>query len=371
MNESFAGRPVVVTGGMGFIGSNLVRRLVTLGADVTVVDSLSTDCGGRRDNLTDVAHRVRIAVFDLAYAASRKRLFENCDVVFSLASATGHLAGMRRPLADLHHNCLGHLALLETLRQVAPGAAIVVAGTRQVYGRIRRLPVDERHPVRPTDVNGIHLRTVEEYYRLYQETYDLPSTVLRLTNVYGPGMKLAAGTPHGFAAVCLRRALRGEPIDLFDGGVAWRDFLYVDDVVDGLLAAANLPMERHEVYNLGHERPHHLRDFAEGLARRLPVALNEIPFPAESRKIDIGDYYADFAKFRRAAGWSPRFDLEAGLEATVAHYRARPHEYADVSPGDPMLACPSYGDAPSPTDPSTAEAHAADAPAADTLTAAN
>jgi len=338
MNESFAGRPVVVTGGMGFIGSNLVRRLVALGADVTVVDSLSPDCGGRRENLADVAHRVRLAVFDLAYAASRKRLFEGCELVFSLASATGHLASMKRPLSDLHHNCVGHLALLETLRQVAPGAAVVVAGTRQVYGRIRRLPVDERHPVRPTDVNGIHLRAVEEYYRLYQEAYDLPSTVLRLTNVYGPGMSLAAGTPHGFAAVCLRRALRGEPITLFDGGTARRDFLHVDDVVDGMLAAACLPMDNHEIYNLGHERPYHLRDFAEGLVRRLPVALDEIPYPAESRKIDIGDYYADFGKFRRVTGWSPRFDLDTGLEATVAHYRARPQEYSDGRPSAPVPA---------------------------------
>jgi UDP-glucose 4-epimerase len=336
--ETFVGRPVVVTGGLGFIGSNLVRRLVALGAEVTVVDSLSPDCGGRRENLADVEHRVRLAVFDLAYAAGRKNLFEHCDLVFSLASSTGHLAGMKRPLSDLHHNCVGHLALLDTLRRVAPSANVVVAGTRQVYGRIRRLPVDERHPVRPTDVNGIHLRAVEEYYRLHHEVYGLASTVLRLTNVYGPGMKVTRATPHGFAAVCLGRALRGEPIDLFDGGTARRDFLYIDDVVDGLLAAAALPMDRHEIYNLGHVRPYRLRDFAEGLARRLPVALEEIPYPAENRKIEIGDYFTDFGKFRRSTGWSPRFDLEAGLGATVAHYLARRHEFEDRPPVDSAAA---------------------------------
>jgi len=345
MIDSFAGRPVVVAGGMGFIGSNLVRRLVGLGADVTVVDSLSADCGGRRANLADVEHRIRIANFDLAYAAGRRHLFEGCDVVFSLASATGHLRSMQRPLADLHHNCTGHLALLETLRRAAPGAQIVVAGTRQVYGRIRRLPVDERHPVRPSDVNGIHLRAVEDYYRLYQEAHGLASAVLRLTNVYGPGMSLAADTPHGFAAVCLRRALRSETIDLFDGGNARRDFLYVDDVVDGMLAAASLPMDRHEIYNLGHERPYRLRDFGEALARRSSVTLREVPFPAESRRIDIGDYYADFGKFRRATGWSPKFDLEAGLEATLFHYRARPGEFdegmtAAAAPAD-IFATPA------------------------------
>jgi UDP-glucose 4-epimerase len=329
MIESFAGRSVVVTGGLGFIGSNLVRRLVELGADVTIVDSLSADCGGRRANLADIEHRIRIATFDLAYAAGHRHAFEGCDIVFSLASATGHLRSMQRPLADLRHNCVGHLALLETLHRVAPGAAVVVAGTRQVYGRIRRLPVDERHPVRPSDVNGIHLRAVEDYYRLYHETYGLASTVLRLTNVYGPGMSLAADTPHGFAAVCLRKALRSETIDLFDGGATRRDFLYVNDVVDGLLAAASLPMDRHEIYNLGHERPYRLRDFAEALARRLPVTLREVPFPAESRRIDIGDYYADFGKFRRATGWSPKFDLEAGLDATLLHYRTRPTVFED------------------------------------------
>jgi nucleoside-diphosphate-sugar epimerase len=147
-------------------------------------------------------------------------------------------------------------------------------------------------------------------------------------------MKLAAGTPHGFAAVCLRRAMRCESIDLYDGGGARRDFLYVDDVVDGLLAAAALPMDTHEIYNLGHERPYRLRDFAEGLARRLPVTINEVPFPPDSRKIDIGDYYADFAKFRRATGWSPKTDLDAGLEATIAHYLVHADDYEDAPRND-------------------------------------
>jgi nucleoside-diphosphate-sugar epimerase len=346
MPDTFAGRPVVVTGGLGFIGSNLVRRLVALGAEVTVIDSLAAECGGRRTNLAGVEHRVRLALFDLAYAASRAHLFENCDLVFSLASATGHLSSMQRPLADLHHNCVGHLAMLETLRRSSPGASIVVGGTRQVYGRIRRLPVDERHPVRPTDVNGIHLRAVEEYYRLYHEAYGLASTVLRLTNVYGPGMNVLPGTPHGFAAVCLGRALRGETINLFDGGTARRDFLHVDDVVNGLLAAAVLPMDRHEIYNLGHERPYRLRDFAEGLARRLPANIQEVPFPADARRIDIGDYYTDFGKFRRAARWSPKLDLDAGLEATVAHYRASPQEYELSSRNDPVPSIVDVDESP-------------------------
>jgi UDP-glucose 4-epimerase len=327
MRNPFHDARVLVTGGCGFIGSNLVRRLVALGAETAVVDNLAERCGGRRENLADVAGQIELHHFDLVESAAHATLFRDRDYIFSIAGATSHIDSMRRPIADLDGNCRAHLALLETLRRVNPDGKIVVTGTRQVYGRPQRLPVDESHPLRPVDVNGIHMQAAETYYRLYHEVYGLRSACLRLTNTYGPGMNLRNAC-HGFIAEFFRRALSGQEVELFGGGEQRRDINFVDDVVEAILSAAETGMREHEVYNLGHERHHSLREIAETLAEFNRFAIVHTPFPAERRRIDVGDYWGSYDKFRRATGWRPRTDLRQGIERTTAFYRGRPTEYS-------------------------------------------
>lgn len=327
VNNPFHRSRVLVTGGCGFIGANLVRRLVSLGAHVAVVDVLAERCGGRHENLADIVDQIELRHFDLIEAGAHPAVFRDREYIFSAAGATSHIDSMRRPLLDLESNCRAHLALLETLRRVNPDGKVVVTGTRQVYGKPQYLPVDEAHPLRPVDVNGIHMQAAETYYRLYHEVYGLRSACLRLTNTYGPFMNLR-NVCHGFIAEFFRRALAGQKIELFGGGEQRRDLNYVDDVVDAILLAAQTNMREHEVYNLGHERHHSLREIAEELAVHNDFALQTTPFPTERRRIDVGDYWGSYEKFRRATGWRPVVDLAQGVERTTAFYRRRPEEYA-------------------------------------------
>lgn len=313
-------RTVVVTGGLGFIGGNLVRRLVALGARVTVVDALAAGGGGRIDNVADVADRIEVVVRDLAQADRLDPIFRRAEIVFSLAAATNHLGGMQNPTADLDSNCRAQLGLLEALRRVRQDVKVVVGGTRQIYGRPGQLPVDESHRIRPIDINGVHFHAVEEYFRLYREVHGVRSTVLRMTNTYGPGMSLETGC-HGVVATLLARAFHSRPIELFGGGSQRRDFNYVDDVVDALLAAAQLPMDEFDVFNLGHRIDYSLGELAAMIARRLPTEVRSVPFPEDRRRIDIGDYRGDYRRFNAAVGWRPIVDLEAGLDRTIEHYR--------------------------------------------------
>jgi nucleoside-diphosphate-sugar epimerase len=341
MSEFFRNRRVLVTGGCGFIGSNLVRRLVECGARTTVVDNLAPRCGGRLENLADLRDRIEYLRFDLAEANHFSLAFERQEFVFCLAGATSHADSMRFPADDLDCNCRGPLALLETLRSVNPSARLVAGSTRQVYGRPQSLPVDESHPLRPVDINGLHMQAAEGYYRLYHELYGMRSVCLRLTNTYGPRMHLGR-TCHGFVSVFFSRAMLGWPIELFSGGAQRRDFNHVDDVVDALLAAAQLDMAEHEVFNLGHDEPQSVRAFAEAVCGALGGSTMSVPFPDDRRAIDVGDYWGSYERFRRATGWRPQIDVEEGVRRTADYYRdeARRAAPATETASTPQVAGP-------------------------------
>ena len=325
--DRFAGRNVLITGGLGFLGSSLAHELVEAGASVTLVDSLVPEYGGNPHNVSDIRDRLHVNVSDVRDPHSLRRLVQGQDVLFNLAGQTSHLDSMADPFTDLEINARAQLSILEACRHENPTARLVFASTRQIYGRPQRLPVDELHPIAPVDVNGINKTAGEWYHLLYGDVYGLRVSVLRLTNTYGPRMRVKDAR-QTFLGYWLRLAVEGAPIQVFGDGTQRRDFNYVDDAVRAFLLAAVRDEARGRVYNLGSDEVIDLRGLAE-----LLVELNGggsfelIPFPPDRKAIDIGDFYADYSRIRDELGWEPRVGLREGLERTLAFYRAEGRHY--------------------------------------------
>ena len=324
--DFYRGRKVLVTGGLGFIGSNLCRSLADLGAQVLAVDSLLPDYGGNLFNLAGYEDKVKVNIADVR-GHGMGYLVRGQDVLFNLAGQVSHIDSMTDPFTDLEINCRSQLWILEAVRKNNPGVRIVYAGTRQVYGKPLRLPVDEGHPLNPTDVNGINKISGELYHLVYNSVYGIRACSLRLTNTYGP-RQLIRHPRQGFIAWFVRQAVLGEPIQIFGDGTQKRDFDYVDDVVDAFLRAGASESAFGQVFNLGGDGAISLLELARMLIEisgRGSYAL--APFPPERKLIDIGDFQADASKIERALGWRPRVPLRAGLEKTVAYYRQHKEHY--------------------------------------------
>jgi UDP-glucose 4-epimerase len=322
----FSGAKVLITGGLGFIGSNLARRLVDLGAAVTLVDSLVPEYGGNRFNIDGLEDRVRVNISDVRDPYSLRTHLAGQDFLFNLAGQTSHLDSMEDPFTDLEINCRAQLSILETCRQFNPTARIVFASTRQIYGRPERLPVNERHPLRPVDVNGINKLAGEFYHRLYHDVYELPACVLRLTNTYGPRMRIKDAR-QTFVGVWIRLLLEGKPFEVW-GGQQLRDFTYVDDCVEALLLAAVRPEAAGQVFNLGGGEVTSLVDLAQLLVELNGVGhFEQREFPADRKRIDIGDYYADDALIRKTLGWRPNVSLREGLKRTLDFFHTHLDHY--------------------------------------------
>jgi UDP-glucose 4-epimerase len=325
--SAYGGARALVTGGAGFIGSHVARRLVQLGASVTIVDGLIPDCGGNLFNVADLRGRARLQICDLRDRAAIDPLTAGQDFVFNLAGQVSHIDSMTDPLQDLEHNCQAHLALLEACRRHCPRARVVYAGTRQAYGRPARLPVDETHPLVPTDINGIDKMAGEAYHLLYHRLHGIAAASLRLTNTFGPGL-LIRHARQGFLSVFLRRALDNQPIRVYGDGHQLRDLNYVDDVVEAFLRVAACDATAGEVYNLGAEPPLSLCQVADLVVEVAGSGrVERVPFPEELKRIDIGSYYGDFSRIRAAVGWQPRVPVAEGLRRTLAYYRQNAAHY--------------------------------------------
>ncbi len=318
--EIYKDKRVLITGGIGFIGSNLALRLVELGAQVTLVDSMLPAYGATLLNIEPIKDKVHVNFSDVRDSASLSYIVQGQDVIFSLAGQISHIDSMCDPLTDMEINCRSQLSLLECCRLKNPEVAIVFASTRQVYGQPRVLPVSEEHPLIPVDVNGINNLAAEMYYSLYHKVYGMSTVSLRLTNTYGPRMDLKSDTK-GFVGIFVRKALRGETIEIYGTGNQLRDFNYVDDVVDALILAGSTRETAGKALNIGHPEPKSLLEFVEILRKFTEFTYEMVPFPPEIGIIDIGDYYSDFHKFHELTGWNPRIDLAAGLEKTVKYYQ--------------------------------------------------
>jgi UDP-glucose 4-epimerase len=324
--DFYRDRRVLVTGALGFIGSNLCRSLADLGARVLAVDSLLPDYGGNLFNLSGYEDKVRINIADVR-GHGISYLVRDQDVLFNLAGQVSHIDSMSDPFTDLEINCKSQLWILEAVRQHNPGVKIVYAGTRQVYGRPRSLPVDETHLLNPTDVNGINKISGEFYHLVYNSVYGIRACSLRLTNTYGP-RQLIRHNRQGFIGWFIRQAVLGETIQIFGDGTQKRDFDYVDDVVDAFLRAGAMDAADGQVFNLGGDEPVSLLELAKtmvAIAGYGGYALT--PFPPERKRIDIGDFYADTTKIRKALGWAPRVPLREGLERTIDYYRRHQDRY--------------------------------------------
>ena len=324
--DFYRGRKVLVTGGLGFIGSNLCRTLADLGAAVTAVDSLLPDYGGNVFNLAGYEEKVRINIADVR-GHGMEYLVRGQEVLFNLAGQVSHIDSMQDPVTDLEINCTSQLRLLEAVRHGNPELKVVYAGTRQVYGRPLYLPVDEKHLLQPVDVNGINKISGEFYHLVYHQVYGIRASSLRLTNTYGP-RQLIKHNRQGFIGWFVRQAAFGEEIEVFGDGRQMRDFNHVDDVVDAFLRAGARAEADGQVLNLGHPQPVSLVELVRLL---LEVAgggsFKLVPFPEERKRIDIGDFYADISRAQATLGWAPLTGLREGLQQTVDYYRRHKQQY--------------------------------------------
>lgn len=324
-----SGKRVLITGGVGFIGSNLARRLVALGAQVTLVDSLIPLYGGNLFNIDDIRERVTLNIADVRDSFAMAYLVQGKDYLFNLAGQTSHLDSMTDPLTDLNINAVAQLSILEACRQHNPNIKIVFASTRQLYGKPEYLPVDEAHPIRPVDVNGINKLAGEWYHLLYNNVHGIRACALRLTNTYGPGMRIK-DAKQTFLGIWIKNAIEGKPIKVFGDGLQLRDFNYVDDVVDALLLAALNSRADGQVYNLGSNEVVNLKQVAQLLVELHSGARFEIvSFPPERKAIDIGDYYSNYNKFSSELGWQPKVNLKQGLAVCFDYYEKNFTKYCE------------------------------------------
>ncbi len=322
----FKDKRILITGGLGFIGSNLAYKLVNLGAEVLLVDSIIPQYGGNLFNIASLKDKVQVNISDVRDEHSMRYLVKGQDYLFNLAGQTSHLDSMQEPYTDLEINCKAQLSILEVCRKYNPTVKVVFASTRQIYGKPEYLPVDEKHLLRPVDVNGINKMAGEWYHILYNNVYGICACALRLTNTYGPRMRVIDAR-QTFLGIWLHLLLIGKPFEVWDGDQL-RDFTYVDDAVDALLLAAASEEANGKVFNLGGDREISLKELAELLIQVNGGGEYLVrSVPRERKSIDIGDYYADCSYIRSVLGWEPKVPLQEGLTQTLAFYRENLQHY--------------------------------------------
>jgi len=317
----FKGKHIMITGGLGFIGSNLAHRLVHLGADVLIIDSLIPEYGGNIYNVRGIEDQIKINIADMRDEHGLRYLVQGQDVIFNLAGQVSHTDSMIDPYTDLEINARSQLSLLEACRHGNQDAKIVFASTRQIYGRPEYVPVDERHPQKPADVNGINKLAGEWYHMVYHDVYDLRTTSLRLTNTYGPRMRIKDAR-QTFIGWWFRQLLEGRKLTIFGDGLQVRDFNYIDDVLEALLMVAAHDVADGQIYNLGGQEPINLLHLAQLMIEVNGDGVYELrPFPEDRKRIDIGDYYGDYRRIRSKLGWRPLVGLRDGLTRTFDYFR--------------------------------------------------
>ena len=321
MIDFLVGKKILITGGMGFIGSNLARRLIELGNEITIVDSLIAEYGGNLRNLHDLRDEIRINLSDIRDEFSMKEIIKDKDYLFNLAGQTSHLDSMENPFVDLDINAKAQLSILEACRKNNPEIRVVFASTRQIYGKPKYLPVDENHPLNPVDVNGVNKIAGEQYHLLYNKVYGIATSVLRLTNTYGPRMRIKDAR-QTFLGIWIRNLLEGKPIQVFGNGSQRRDYNFVNDVVDAFLIVATSKIAIGKAYNLGAPDPLSLDETARLMCEKVDGSSYEhIPFPQNRKAIDVGDFICDYSTFSETFGWKPEVTFDQGIAESIDYFR--------------------------------------------------
>ena len=322
-----SGKKILITGGLGFIGSNLARRLVHFDNRVTVVDSLIPEYGGNLRNLHDLRDKIVVNLSDVRDPFSINELIKDQDYLFNLAGQTSHLDSMNDPFTDLDINAKAQLSILEACRKNNPNIRIVFASTRQIYGKPQYLPVDEKHPLNPVDVNGVNKIAGEQYHLLYNDIHGIKSSVLRLTNTYGPRMRIKDAR-QTFLGIWIRNLIEKKPIQVYGDGQQRRDYNYVDDLVDALILGASESKAIGKVYNLGAPDPMSLSETAKIMCHGIEGASwNLVPFPEARKAIDVGDFTCDYLSFSTTFGWEPKIKFEEGIKKSLEYFRTELEHY--------------------------------------------
>ncbi len=318
---------ILITGGLGFIGSNLAKRLSKDNHNITIIDSLIPQYGGNFTNIKDFRETLNINIADMRDEFALRELLKNKDIIFNLAAQTSHQGSMEEPFIDLDINSKSQLSLLEIAKEVCPEVVIVYTSTRQIYGKPKYLPVDEKHPIRPVDINGVNKLAGEQFHLLYNDVYGLKTICLRLTNTYGPCMRIKDAR-QTFLGVWVRNLILGNPILVFGDGTQKRDFNYVDDVVDALILASRSEKSFGKTINLGSSEIIPLEELAKKLCKMYPGGSYKlVPFPEKRKAIDIGNYYGDFKLATNLMNWQPKIKLNDGLQKTLSFYQKFYSEY--------------------------------------------
>ena len=328
MTESFyQNKKVAITGGLGFLGSNLAIELVRLGAEVRLIDPMFPLYGGNLFNIEEIKDRVEVHLKDIRDEEAMRILVRDQDVIFHIGNQTSHIDSMTDPFLDVDINCRGNLVFLEACRHQNSDVKIVYAGTRAQYGRLESVPVSENHRMNPTDIYGVNKHAGEQYHHIYHQVYGLRTVSLRINNTFGPRHQMKH-SKYGILNWMIRLAMDGETIPIFGEGDQLRDFNYVDDVTRAFLLAGSNPKTDGEAYNLGSGNP---ISFSKIMEKVIDIAgsgeIQFIPWPDDRKRIETGDYVADFSKIRAELGWNPEVSFEEGMEKTIAFYRKYKKHY--------------------------------------------
>lgn len=325
--ETLRGKEVLVTGGLGFIGSNLSIELVRAGAHVTIVDNMLPRQGGNLFNIKDIEDKVKVNFSDVRNELSMNHLVKGKDYIFHLAGQVNHVDSMRNPVQDLDINCRGTLVLLEALRHCNRDARVIFAGTRGEYGASVKLPVDEDHPTNPKGIYAVTNLTAEKMVLVYDDVYGIKGACLRITNTYGPRHHMAHDE-YGVFNWFIRMAIDDEEIPVFGDGRILRDFLYVEDLVECMLMMTTIDAAYGKVFNVGTGVPVSFIELAKKIVEIAGAGKAKFTeFTQERQEVEPGDYYADISRIRQTVGWEPRISLEEGIGKTIEYYRKYKKEY--------------------------------------------
>src|SRR3990167_8213460 len=316
----YKNRHILITGGLGFIGSNLAIKLANVGAKVIILDALLPSFGGNIFNISPIKNEVKIIIGDMRDEKTIKKVVRDKQIIFNLAGTLSHIDSMTNPFEDLDINCRAQLCLLEACRKYSRDVKIVFAGTRNQYGKALYLPVDEKHIQEPTDINGINTIAAEKYHLLYNRIYGIRTVSLRMTNTFGPRHQMKH-SKQGVLNWFVRLLMDGKKVGLFGDGSQIRDVNYIDDVIDALLLLASSNKSNNQAYNLGGQ-PVTLKSFVETAIKILGEGeYKTVPFPNDRKAIEVGNYVADIKKINTDVGWKPKVTIEEGVQRTIDYYK--------------------------------------------------